>query len=69
MKRADVLKAIHAAGVSGDRRAFLRLYTEHRISLDVARAEYAAGQEMAKNFADRPDVQRKPENLYMEPRP
>lgn len=55
MKRADALKAIEAAGLADDQKAYLRIFTESRISSADARAA----------FAHRGDVQKNPENLYM----
>lgn len=49
MKRKDALAHIRIAGYHGDKRGFMRIYTEHRISLQVANAEYARGEEMKKN--------------------
>lgn len=65
MKRADALKAIEAAGLADDQKAYLRIFTESRISSADARAAFARGRDMAKRFAHRGDVQKNPENLYM----
>lgn len=65
MRRADALKAIEAAGFADDQKAYLRLFTESRISFADARDAFARGRHMAKRFADRDDVQRNPGNLYM----
>lgn len=46
MKRKDALLAIRIAGYHDDKRAFMRLYTEHRISLAVAQEEYDRGASM-----------------------
>ena len=49
MKRKDALAHIRIAGYHGDKRGFMRIYTEHSISLEAANAEYIRGEEMKKN--------------------
>lgn len=53
MTRKQALDAIRAAGASNDQRAFLRLYVENRISLSVAKSEFAAGRRFAAFIAER----------------
>lgn len=43
MKRADALAHIRLAGYHGDDRAFMRLYTENRISYATAKQARDAG--------------------------
>lgn len=50
MKRRDLIAALKSAGSTGDDRAFLRLYTENRISLDAAKEAYAEGKKLAKSL-------------------
>lgn len=40
MSRADALVACRIAGYHDDQRAFVRAYTENRISMQAARAEF-----------------------------
>ena len=47
MTRKQILAAIKAAGATGNRAAFLRLYTENRVSLSAARAAYDDGSRFA----------------------
>lgn len=49
MKRKDALTTIRVAGYHGDQRTYLRTYTEHRISMAAAQAEYQRGQRMKKD--------------------
>ncbi len=56
MNRAQVLKAIQAAGIANDQQAFLRLYTENRVALAIAREAFDTGRRMAKSFASRADA-------------
>lgn len=53
MKRAAALAAIRAAGTTNDQTAFLRLYTENRISFPVAKKEFDAGRRFAEFVARR----------------
>jgi hypothetical protein len=47
LSRETALRAIRAAGAVNDQRAFLRLYTENRISLPVAKAAFQEGKRFA----------------------
>lgn len=53
MTRKQALQAIKGAGAQGDQRAFLRLYTENRISYAVAITEYRAGRRFARFVVER----------------
>jgi len=46
MKRSDVLAHLRIAGYHDDTRSFVRLYTENRVSLAVANAEWRRGGKM-----------------------
>jgi len=50
LKRPALIAALTSAGSNGDDRAFLRLYTENRISLDVSKAAFARGKKIAKSL-------------------
>lgn len=49
MKRADAIALIRIAGYHEDKRAFVRLYTENRVSFDVANDAYRRGQQQKAN--------------------
>ncbi len=51
MKRADVLRAIRAAGLEDDQRRFLRLYTENRVSYKAASDAFQEGRKAAARAA------------------
>ena len=57
MTRQKALAALKAAGAEGDQKAFLRIYTEHRISLQVAREAYKAGEQLARFVRQRDSEQ------------
>lgn len=42
-KKEKAIAAIEIAGVTNDQTAFLRLYTEHRISFPTAKAAFEKG--------------------------
>lgn len=44
MRRDDLLACIRVAGYHGDQRAYMRLYTENRISHAAARDAYRDGE-------------------------
>lgn len=48
-RNGKLLDAIRSAGARGDQGAFMRLYTENRISYQKAIAEYRTGQKLAKS--------------------
>lgn len=47
MTRAKALNAIRAAGAQNDQKSFIRLYTENRISLAVAKQAFSEGRKLA----------------------
>lgn len=53
MTRQRALAAIYGAGTEGDQAAFLRLYTENRISYAAAIAEFRRGARFAAHIAQR----------------
>lgn len=46
MKRADLIARLRTAGYHDDQAAFVRLYVEHRVRIDVARRAYAEGEKL-----------------------
>jgi hypothetical protein len=54
MTRKAAIEAIRSAGASNDQRAFLRLYTENKISLATAKEEFSKGRQFAA-FIERRD--------------
>lgn len=54
MTRKAALEAIKSAGALNDHKAFVRLYTENRVSLATAKEAFAAGRRFAQ-FIDRRD--------------
>ena len=53
LTRKQALDAIRGAGAANDKKAFMRLYVENRISLSVANAEWSAGRRFAAFIAER----------------
>lgn len=49
MTRAQALVRIRAAGAEGDRRAFVRLYVENRVSIAAATEAWNEGVRLAQN--------------------
>jgi len=49
MTRKNALTVLRIAGYHEDMRTFTRVYVENRVSLQVARREYAAGQQAKAN--------------------
>ena len=47
LTRKAALEAIKSAGASNDHKAFVRLYTENRISLSVAKDAFNEGKRFA----------------------
>ena len=47
MTRDAAIEALRSAGARGDQQAFLRIYTEQRISLAVAQQAYREGERFA----------------------
>lgn len=56
MTRKAALAACKAAGTENDQRAFLRIYTENRISYQTAIAAFREGQRWAQFVAARDDA-------------
>lgn len=56
MKRRDVIRSIEAAGARNDQQAFMRLYTENRISFQVAREAFESGRRLAAYISKRDEV-------------
>lgn len=53
MTRKQAIACIRAAGAEGDRKAFMRLYVENRISLQVANEAWQEGQRFGAFVRDR----------------
>jgi hypothetical protein len=43
MTRSKALEALKSAGIEGDKKALVRIYTENRISITTALAAYGEG--------------------------
>ncbi|SEG64659.1 hypothetical protein [Bosea lathyri] len=54
--REKILRAMRAAGATGDKQTFTRLYVSNRISLAAANAEWRAGVAFAR-FVERRDAE------------